>query len=236
MNRAALKRLVYRWPTATSFHWLASFLERAERDPNVVAVIVVGSAARPNVASDDLDLMVLCHDVKSLREKAPVEIDIRKAHIDDIEKNIRAGQDLAIWAARFGRPLLDKEGVWSRITRRWRNRLPLPDPAVAWDRAEAARTRMEKMCASGDEEACAELEISYQTHRARAALATAGVQPASRPELSSQLRELGEIALAVNLERVLSSRVDCLMGRRSLAHAASGNRGGHDSRTLPTRS
>ena len=226
MNRAALKRLVYRWPTATSFHWLASFLERAERDPNVAAVIVVGSAAGPNVASDDLDLMVLCHNVKLLREKAPVEIDIRKAHIDGMERNIRAGQDLAIWAARFGRPLLDKEGVWSSIARRWRNRLPLPDPAVAWGRAEAARMRMEKMYATGDDEACAELEISYQTHRARAALATAGVQPASRPELSSQLRELGEIALAVDLERVLSNRMDHPMGRRHPVHAAAGNRGG----------
>ena len=213
MNRAVLKRMICRWPTAASFHWLASFLERAEIDPNVVAVIVVGSAARPLVASDDLDLMVLCHDVKLLREKAPVEIDVRKANVDDVEKNIRARQDLAIWAARFGRPLLDKDGIWNGITRRWRDRLPLPDPAVALDRAAAARTRMEKMCAVGDEEARAELEISYRTHRARAALADAGVQPASRPELSSQLRELGETALAVDLERALSNRRNRPTGR-----------------------
>ena len=56
VNQALLKQSVRRWPTATAFHWLASFLERAEDDPNVVAVIVIGSAARPNVASDDLDL------------------------------------------------------------------------------------------------------------------------------------------------------------------------------------
>ena len=208
MNRAVLKRSIYRWPTATSFHWLASFLERAEIDPNVVAVIVVGSAARPRVASDDLDLMVLCRDVKLLREKAPVEIDVRKTNVDGVETNIRARHDLAIWAARFGRPLLDKDGIWNGITRRWRNRLPLPDPAVALDRAAAARIRMEKMCEVGDEEACAELEISYRTHLARAALANAGVQPASRPELPSQLRDLGETALAIDLERALSNRTD----------------------------
>lgn len=213
MNRAVLKRSICRWPTAASFHWLASFLERAEIDPNVVAVIIVGSAARPQVASEDLDLMVLCRDVKLLREKAPVEIDIRKAEIDSVEKNIRARQDLLIWAARFGRPLLDKDGIWNGITRRWRNQLPLPDPAVALDRAAAARIRMEKMCAVGDEEACAELEISYRTHLARAALANAGVQPASRPELSSQLRELGETALAVDLERALSNRMDRPIGQ-----------------------
>ena len=75
-------------PTATAFHWLASFLERA--DPNVVAVVVIGSAARPNVASDDLDLMILCRDAKSLKEKAPIEVDIRKANIDGVEMDIRS--------------------------------------------------------------------------------------------------------------------------------------------------
>lgn len=72
---------------------------------------------------------------------------------------------------------------------------------------------MEKMCAVGDEEACGELEISYRTHLARAALANAGVQPASRPELPSQLRELGETALAVDLERSLSNRKNRSTGR-----------------------
>ena len=206
MNQAALKRSVCRWPTTTSFHWLASFLERAEHDPNVVAVIVIGSAARPNVVSDDLDLMVLCRDVKSLKEKPPIEVDLRRANGDDIEGRIRARQDLAIWAVRFGRPLLDKGGVWSGIVRRWRDRLPLPDPAVALDRAAAARTRMAQMLSIGDEDAFGEQEVSYRTHLARAALVKAGVQPASRPELASQLREIGETVLAGDLERVLAYR------------------------------
>ena len=208
MDHAILKQSVHRWPTATSFHWLASFLERAERDPNVVAVIVIGSAVRPNVASDDLDLMVLCGDVKLLRERVPVEVDVRKANVGGVEADIRAGQDIAIGAVRFGRPLLDKDGFWNRITRRWRSRLPLPDPAVALDRAAAAQTRMAKMRTVGDEDARGEMEISYQTHLARAALASAGIQPASRPELSSQLRGLGETALANDLERALSYRRD----------------------------
>ena len=206
MNQGAIKQSVHRWPTETSFHWLASFLERAERDPNVVAVIVIGSAARPNVASDDLDLMVLCRDTKLLREKPPIEVDVRKANVDSVETDIRSRQDVAIWTVRFGQPLLDKDGTWDSITSRWRSQLPLPDPAVALDRAAAARVRMEKMRVIGDEDARREMEISYRTHLAHAALASAGVQPASRPELSSQLRELGEIALANDLERVLSYR------------------------------
>ena len=206
VNQEALKQSVRRWPTATAFQWLASFLERAGRDPNVVAVIVIGSAARPNVASDDLDLMVLCRDTQLLREKAPIEVDVRKANVDSVEADIRSRQDVAIWTVRFGRPLLDKNGIWNSITSRWRSRLPLPDPAVALDRAAAAQVRMEKMCAVGDEGARRELEISYRTHLARAALASAGIQPASRPELSSQLRELGETELASDLERALSYR------------------------------
>lgn len=201
-----IKRSVHRWPTAASFHWLASFLERAQGDPNVVAVIVIGSAARPNVASDDLDLMVLCRDVRSFEEKAPIEVDVRRANVGGVETDILAGQEVAIGAVLFGRPLLDKDGTWNSIARRWRSRLPLPDPAIALDRATAARMRMEKMRAVGDEDACRELEITYRTHLARAALANAGVQPASRPELSSQLRELGEAELANDLERVLLYR------------------------------
>ena len=207
MNPLDPNRSVCRWPSPDTRDWLASFLERAEADRNVVAVIVIGSAIRPEVASDDLDVLVLCRDMARLREKAPIEIDLRKADLDCVEEKIRAGHDLLIWAVRFGCPLLDRDGTWAGITRRWTNKLPVPDPTVALDRAEAARIRMEKMRAIGDDEAFAELEVSYQTHRARASLAMAGVQPASRPELPGQLRGLGEIELAVDLERALSRRM-----------------------------
>ena len=217
MNPLDPNRSVCRWPSPHTRDWLASFLERAKADKNVVAVIVIGSAIRPEVASDDLDVLVLCRDVARLREKAPIEIDLRKAGLDCVDEKIRAGNDLLIWAVRFGRPLLDRDGAWAGITRRWTNRLPVPDPTVALDRAEAARRRMEKMRAIGDDEAFAELEVSYQTHRARASLAMAGVQPASRPELSGQLRGLGEIELAVDLEQALSRRMHGATAQRPSA-------------------
>ena len=200
-------RLVCRWPSLDTRDWLASFLERAEVDANVVAVIAIGSAIRPDVTSDDLDVMVVCRDVVRLREKAPIEIDLRKANVDSVDEQISAGHDLLVWAVRFGRPLLDRDGTWAEIARRWTSRLPLPDPTVALARAEAARRRMEKMRVIGDDDAVAELQVSHLTHRARATLAMAGVQPASRPELSGQLRDLGEVELADDLERALSKRV-----------------------------
>lgn len=218
MNLLEPDHSVRRWPSPRTRDWLTLFLERAEADKNVVAVIVIGSAIRPEVASDDLDLLVLCRDVARLREKAPIEIDLRKADLHCVEEKIRAGHDLLIWAVRFGLPLLDKDGAWAGITRRWTNRLPVPDPTVALERAEAARRRMEKMRAIGDDEAFAELEVSYHTHRARASLAMAGVQPASRPELSGQLRGLGQTKLAVDLEGALSRRMRGVTAQRWSAH------------------
>ena len=165
------------------------------------------TAVRPDVTSDDLDVMVVCRDVVRLREKPPIEIDLRKANVDSVDEQISAGHDLLVWAVRFGRPLLDRDGTWAEIARRWTSRLPLPDPTVALARAEAARRRMEKMRVIGDDDAVAELQVSHLTHRARATLAMAGVQPASRPELAGQLRGLGEVELADGLERALSKRV-----------------------------
>ena len=58
----------------------------------------------------------------------------------------------------------------------------------------------------GDEDGFNELNVTYLSHRARARLATAGVHPASRPELPGQLRELGEVDLADSLEAALATR------------------------------
>ncbi len=55
MNLLEPDHSVCRWPSLHTRDWLTLFLERAEADKNVVAVIVIGSAIRPVVASDDLD-------------------------------------------------------------------------------------------------------------------------------------------------------------------------------------
>ena len=90
MNLLEPHHSVRRWPSPRTRDWLTLFLERAEADKNVVAVIVIGSAIRPEVASDDLDLLVLCRDVARSREKAPIEIDLRKADLHRVEEKILA--------------------------------------------------------------------------------------------------------------------------------------------------
>lgn len=200
------ERPIRRWPTDRARQWLSSFLDRARRNPNVVAVIAVGSAVRTGVASDDLDVVVFCRDTKRFRERAPIEVDLRRFDLDCIDESIRAGRDLVIWAVRFGRPLLDRDSVWAGIVHNWKDRLPVPDSTVSLERARATHRRMEEMRDVGDEDAFDELQVSYLTHRAWARLACAGVHPASRPELPAQLRSVGETSLAADLEEALSQR------------------------------
>ena len=173
----------------------------------MVSVIVIGSAVRPGVASDDLDLLVLCHDVSALKEKAPIEVDLRKVSVHDVEKRIGDGHDLLTWAVRYGMVALDKDGYWAGVVARWDDRLPLPDVSVCEARAKAAWKRMENMRVIGDENAIGDLAVSYQTHRARAGLAARGIYPASRPELSGQLRTIGEFEIAADLDAALSARI-----------------------------
>lgn len=157
---------IHRWPSGRARRWLSSFLERARHDPNVVAVVAVGSSVRFGVASDDLDVVVLCRDPKRFRERAPIEVDLRRIGIDSVAESIRAGRDLVVWAVRFGRPLFDRDNTWADIVRNWNSRLPVPDSRVSLQRAQATFKRMEEMRDIGDENALDELQVSYLTHRA----------------------------------------------------------------------
>jgi predicted nucleotidyltransferase len=203
---SSVERIIRRWPTTNSREWLSSFLDRVREDSNVVAVVVVGSAIRSTAPSDDLDLVVICRDRRILREKAPIEIDLRSFDLDRIEGDVRKGQDLLTWSLRYGVPLYDPNGVWADLVHRWKGRLPMPDVSVARSRAETALAQLEAMRAAGDADAVIDLRVSYLTHLARAALAEAGVFPASRPELAGQLRGIGRADLADRLDEALSAR------------------------------
>ena len=201
-----LERCIYRWPSARARRWLGDFLARARRDPNILAVVAIGSAVRKGVASDDLDLIVICADVQLFRERAPIEVDLRAFNAADVDAKVAQRHDLLAWSIQFGRALLDRDGTWHELLKRWRTRVPLPDPDTARTRAEAARKRMDEMRVMGDVEAAIELEVTYQTHCAHAVLAEAGVYPASRPELPSQLRAIREDRLAAQVAAALAAR------------------------------
>lgn len=205
-------RDVLRWPTEHSRQWLHAILRRAEADTNLLALIAIGSAVRAAVASDDLDLLAVCRDRGALIEKAPIEVDLRKVDMDGLDAGVQTGDPLLVSALRFGRPLFDRERTWADFSRRWRDSLPLPDPAVADRRAASARKIMETLREIGDEDAYREHHLTWLTHRARARLIRAGVHPRSRPELPAQLRNLGATDLSEPLDAALRQRLAASVG------------------------
>ena len=194
---------VLRWPTRRSKDWTEVFLHSARSDPNIIAVVAIGSAVRPHVPSADVDLVVICRDPHALNEDPPMEVDLRAYSAVDVDLQLRSGQDMLGWAVRFGRILFQRDGFWDEIVQSWHHRLPLPSSKLARDRAAAANRHLINLLQLGDADAAHEQALSCLTHLARAELLDRGVYPASRPELVQQLRGVGSFRLAEWLDRLL---------------------------------
>ena len=194
---------VHRWPTPRARDWTNAFLDSAVSNPNIVAVVAVGSAVRPCVRSGDIDLVVICKGPTDIDQARPLEVDLRVYYIADIDARLESGHDLLGWAVKFGRVLFQREGFWDKVVESWRHRLPLPSPQLARVRAAAAYRHLTILYQLGDADAVREQALSYLTHSARAELLEAGVYPASRPELPEQLRGIGDFPLAGRLDRIL---------------------------------
>lgn len=208
MTRFDPDRVIKRWPTPAARAWLVSFLDRAAHDGNIRAVIAVGSAVRSDVLSEDLDIVALCIDRDRLHERAPIEVDLRSFDVDHVEEGLKRGDDLLAWSVRFGCPLLDRDKTWQRIVERWRDRIPLPDPTIARERAATTQAQLDELVRIGDDDAIIDLRVSHLTHLARAVLSEAGVYPASRPELPKQLRQIGDSKMADELQEALTNRAE----------------------------
>jgi hypothetical protein len=177
-------------------------------DANVVAVVAVGSAVRPGVRSVDLDLVVICKRPEDLRVRAPLEIDLRSYPLEHVLGQLAGGNDLLGWAVKFGKVLFQRNGYWDSLSDSWHDRLPLPAPDVAAQRADESFHRLTKVLELGDVRAAEEQAVSYATHLARAELLRRNVYPASRPELPAQLRKVGSYEAADCLEQLFNPAVD----------------------------
>ncbi len=198
---------VLRWPTSRSRDWTTGFLQLAANDPNVIAVVAVGSAVRPQVASADLDLVVICVDPVILDRAHPLEVDLRAYASATVDAELKRGNDILGWAVMFGQVLYQGGGYWDRIITSWRDRLPLPSSKLARKRAIAAYRYLVDMVELDDLDAAQEQALSYLTHLARAELLERGIYPASRPELPSQLRTAGNLRLAQWLHRLQQGEI-----------------------------
>jgi hypothetical protein len=205
--RGHAPRQVLRWPTERSRDWTSTFITSARVNRSIEAVVAIGSAVRPHVPSADLDLLVIQADTAFLRERPPLEIDLRDYSAVDVDAQLASGNDLLGSGIKFGKALYQRNHYWDRLVDSWQDRLPLPSSAVARNRAANARRRLAKVLEFGDADASQEQAVSYLTHVARAELLDRGVYPASRPELPAQLRAIDSFQIAGWLDGLLQQPV-----------------------------
>jgi len=167
-------------------------------------VVAIGSAVRPNVPSVDLDLITICEQPDLFDQTRPIEVDLRLYAADEIDHQIGAGHDLLGWTVKFGKVLYERDEFWTKICSSWNGRLPFPSSKLARERAVSAYRRLVNVLDIGDICAAHEQALTYLTHIARAALLDNKVYPASRPELSQQLRIISEHGIADCLEYLLT--------------------------------
>ncbi len=199
---------IIRWPTEASMQWTENFLDSAQDDLSIAAVIAIGSAVRPNGGAADLDLVVICREPLNLNRSRPMEVDLRVYRTNDVDRLIAEGHDVLGWAIKFGQVLFQRSGFWDMTLSRWKNDLPWPSPDTPRVRAKNAHRRFMNVLEIGDLDAALEQAISYLTNLAWAELLEVGIFPASRRELPSQLRAIDSQRLADSLESLLDGDSD----------------------------
>jgi hypothetical protein len=202
----ALEQAIRCWPSHEAELWVRQFLSQACNDPRVLAVVAFGSAARSSDYSADVDLLVVYEEAKPFLAGHPLEVDIRWYERADAERMIAAGHELLGWIVKFGQPICEQNGYWTRLHNTWSDRVPFPSASVASGRAERADHLYADLLRIGDVDAAQEQFLVALTERARATLIREHIFPASRPELPGQLRKIGDLTLAASLEEALKER------------------------------
>lgn len=173
-----------------------------------MTIVAIGSSVRPRVPSADIDLIVICREPSRMKEKSPLEIDLRIYQADKVNQEIAQGNDLLGWAVKFGRVIFQREGYWDAVIESWLTSLPLPSVEVFEQRAAEALLRTTKVYELGDMDAAQEQALSYVSHLGRKELIKRNVYPASRPELPKQLRSIGCRQIADWIEELIDTKTD----------------------------
>lgn len=197
---------VRRWPTPQARAWASRVFPDLCRNPDVVALVLIGSSIRPAPSSFDFDCLFIYEGSRPEITLPPIEVDFRGYDANQVDQLIVSGHELLGWALRLGVLVCERDHYWTTLRGRWSNRLPMPDPAVADTRAKQAERLLHHLREAGDEDAAVEQCVTALTHRARAAILRAGIFPTSRPELPEQLRGIGAHGLARELADAIQRR------------------------------
>jgi hypothetical protein len=163
-----------------------------------ISVILIGSVARStHTSQSDLDLLVL-GDKPPVVERHPNRLHVQAITAQRFTERLRAGDDFAAWCVRYGVPLLTSPG-WLQIVSSseagtwpdWRKKI----------RHAARRLTLAASFLETDDLGAAAEELLYAvSHSARAILLKDHVFPLSRPEIISQLGDIGHGRLAKLLQ------------------------------------
>lgn len=168
------------------------------------AVVLTGSMARdvPPTLWSDVDVYVLGLSVG----ETPALVHLLEASVAQFVEQIRSGDDVAQWAARFGRPLFG-ESRWSSLVRTALRGAPWPDHRVKL-RQSRRRLEVSRWLLDAGDASSAQKELVYAaSHLARAILFDREVFPLSRPELPAQLRGVDEGVIAGIVESLASTPI-----------------------------
>jgi len=199
-------RALPRWPSKQAKGWVEIFVEHVCQHPSSAAVVLLGSAVRPVNQVNDVDVLYIYQNERLRVPGRSIDVDLRSYSANDVESLLAAGNDLLGWALRFGYLICEKHLYWTSLREKWLERLPLPDPEIAAERARKADAVCRTLQEMGDIDAAQEMLLSKLTHEARARLLSRRIYPRSRPELPQQLEDIGEHDLALCLIQALIER------------------------------
>lgn len=198
--------LLPRWPSLEAKRWVEAFVRTACSDRSLAAVVLLGSVVRPVEQVNDLDVLYICDKRGVNRPRRPIDVDLRIYSRDEVRHLLSKGHDLLGWALHFGYLVCEQDRYWTSLREDWLDRLALPDPRTAEERARKADEMYRSFCEMGDIDAAKEQLLTKLTHQARAKLLLKSIYPKSRPELPEQLYSIGEIELAHSLSDAIRER------------------------------
>ena len=194
------------WPSDEARQWTCELVGNLAAQPKVDALVALGSAVRPVSDAADVDFLIVYHMSKPKFRTPPIDVDIRSYPRAKVHELVSSGHDFLCWAIRLGCVVFERDGYWTRLRETWVERPSLPLLEKTMLRAKQAEEHFRNLTKAGDSDAAEEQRLTMLTHLAWAQLSKAGVYPASRPELPTQLREIAEDELANRLSEALKRR------------------------------
>lgn len=153
-------------------------------------IILVGSVARGTATwRSDIDFLVIA-STPLPRWRTTVDVSIILETRETFLRKLGEGNDLAVWAVRFGVLCIDPSGWWARVLSDVSAGL-WPDWRLKVRHARKRQSVAARLLASGDWDAAEEEYLLTASHIARALLLQAHVFPLSRPEMPAQLVQVG---------------------------------------------